>query len=248
MWAAKDNETNVNWHEAKAYCDNYRGGGYTDWRMPNGRELASLYDPTRKDRPGARVSDLIKISTSHGWTWEVSAEGDRAAAFNFSEGRFGGGIPKSYDEYRALPVRTVSNSKPAEIGRDGRFIAYSDGTVLDTGTNLMWAAKDDGNGVNWTDARRYCENFRGGGYEDWRMPTKNELVGLYKSVNQYAKSGCGRDAHLTKWIRFTCGTWVWASETRGSEAAYLSFGALGAPDWNPQSDRSLQALPVRFAK
>ncbi len=107
MWAAKDNGKGVGWHEAKAYCEHYRGGGHTDWRLPNGRELASLYDPGKKDIPGARVSDLIKISTTHGWTWEVSDEGDRAAAFNFSEGRFGTGIPKSYDQYRALPVRSA---------------------------------------------------------------------------------------------------------------------------------------------
>lgn len=30
-----------------------------------------------------------------------------------------------------------------EIANDGRFIAYDNGTVLDTGTNLMWAAKDN---------------------------------------------------------------------------------------------------------
>ena len=34
-----------------------------------------------------------------------------------------------------------------EIGRDGRFIAYDDGTVLDTKTNLMWAAQADASNV-----------------------------------------------------------------------------------------------------
>jgi len=32
-----------------------------------------------------------------------------------------------------------------EIAKDGRFIAYDNGTVLDTKTNIMWAAKDNGN-------------------------------------------------------------------------------------------------------
>ncbi len=35
-----------------------------------------------------------------------------------------------------------------EIKRDGRFIAYDNGTVLDTSTNLMWAAKDNGEDIN----------------------------------------------------------------------------------------------------
>ncbi len=107
FWAARDNGSNVTWMEAKSYCENYRGGGYSNWRMPTSQELASLYDPSQQNRPGARVTDLIEISTSHGWTWAAEDEGSRAAAFNFSEGRFGEGIPKSYGQYRALPVRSV---------------------------------------------------------------------------------------------------------------------------------------------
>jgi len=44
MWAAKDSGSDINWANAKSYCKNYRGGGYTDWRMPTQDELASLYD------------------------------------------------------------------------------------------------------------------------------------------------------------------------------------------------------------
>jgi hypothetical protein len=66
-----------------------------------------------------------------------------------------------------------------EIKRDGRFIAHDDGTVLDTRTNLMWAAKDNGSNINWANAKSYCENYRGGGYTDRRMPTQDELAGLY---------------------------------------------------------------------
>jgi hypothetical protein len=57
---------------------------------------------------------------------------------------------------------TVSIAK--EIKRDGRFIAYDDGTVLDTKTKLMWAARDNGSNINWANAKSYCENYRGGGY------------------------------------------------------------------------------------
>jgi len=66
-----------------------------------------------------------------------------------------------------------------EIKREGRFIAYDNGTVLDTSTNLMWAAKDNGADINWRNAKTYCENYRGGGYSDWRMPVQDELAELY---------------------------------------------------------------------
>lgn len=133
-----------------------------------------------------------------------------------------------------------------ETARDGRFIAYDNGTVMDTQTNLRWAAKDNGSNINWVNAKSYCEKYRGGGYTDWRMPTKDELAGLYDTAKTY-KSDCGYDVHLTELIRPTC-TWAWASETRGSGAAVFGFGN-GKRGWVPQSsDSVLRALPVRSGK
>ena len=48
-----------------------------------------------------------------------------------------------------------------EVARDGRFIAYDNGTVLDKEAGLMWAAKDNGKNINWTDAKKYCESYLG---------------------------------------------------------------------------------------
>jgi len=139
-----------------------------------------------------------------------------------------------------------------EIKRDGRFIAYDNGTVLDTRTNLMWAAKDNGSDINWQGAKSYCENYRGGGYTDWRMPTLEELTGLYDADKSY-RSECvlifsGWDLHLTELIRLTC-YGPWASETRGSDAAILAFHR-GLRHWYPQSfvGTDSRALPVRSDK
>ena len=65
------------------------------------------------------------------------------------------------------------------IDREDRFIAYDNGTVLDTQTGLLWAAKDDGKGMNEQDAKVYFKNYRAGGYADWRMPTVDELEAIY---------------------------------------------------------------------
>jgi hypothetical protein len=137
----------------------------------------------------------------------------------------------------------------ATTARDSRFIVYGNGTVLDTKTNLMWADRDNGRIINWAEAKYYCENYRGGGYTDWRMPTQDELAGLYDETKTY-KSDCGDvyDVHLTELIHLRCG-WVWASETRGSQAAYFLFYD-GKRKWSSQSDISynLRALPVRSGK
>ena len=52
-----------------------------------------------------------------------------------------------------------------------RFVDHGDGTVTDTKTGLMWAAKDNGSHINWPNSLSHCQNFGGGGHTDWRMPT-----------------------------------------------------------------------------
>jgi hypothetical protein len=134
-----------------------------------------------------------------------------------------------------------------EIGKDGRFTAYDDGTVRDTRSGLMWAANDNGSEIKWASAKSYCENYRAGDYTDWRMPTQDELAELYDKAKSY-RSACGDDVRLTGLIRLTC-YWVWASETRDSWAADYTFNE-GRRNWGLQSsDGNLsRALPVRSGK
>jgi hypothetical protein len=114
----------------------------------------------------------------------------------------------------------------------------------------MWAAKDNGSDIDWANAKSYCKNYRGGGYTDWRMPTQNELVGLY-DAGKSSPEACNRSYNIhvaTKLINITCG-FPWASETRGSDAATFYFGD-GKRYWPPQSYGAGggRALPVRSAK
>jgi hypothetical protein len=153
----------------------------------------------------------------------------------------------------AILIGTTIMSKNAtarETGKDGRFIAYSNGTVLDTKTNLLWAAKDNGSNINWENAKRYCDNYRGGGYSDWRMPTQDEMAGLYdasKTSKNPPTGRCSGGYHLTELIYLTC-CCPWASEIRGSEAASFGFD-VGKRYWNHQSsDSGYRALPVRSGK
>lgn len=136
---------------------------------------------------------------------------------------------------------------PEEISRDGSFIAYDDGTVADTRTGLMWAAKDNGKNINWNAAKRYCDNYSVGGYSDWRLPTIDELKGLYDKSKGYPMD-CDSEyeVYLTRLIHVSC--WrVWSSEASGSSAAYNFF--CGARNWLHLWDSSdPRALPVRRGK
>ncbi len=123
--------------------------------------------------------------------------------------------PQRFSLYhRALPVRSTisaqlsaNNAQAVSAARKTDFIAYDNGTVLDTRTNLMWAARDNGSNINWYEAKGYCENYRGGGYKDWRLPTVDELAGLYDPDNQnrYGYHIATDLIELTHW-------WVWSSD------------------------------------
>lgn len=155
---------------------------------------------------------------------------------------------KLADEKKQLAMaKRPQLAQANEIGRDGRFIAYNNGTVLDTGTNLMWAARDNGSNITWPSAKSYCENYRGGGYSDWRMPTQDELAGLYDAGRKYQVTRWKQDIHLTELIQLSA-CCPWSSETRGSEAAVFVF-INGNRVWGAQSrDFYARVLPVRSVK
>jgi hypothetical protein len=142
-----------------------------------------------------------------------------------------------------------------EIARDGRFIAYNNGTVKDTSTGLMWASKDNGSDIDWQGAKKYCENYRGGGYTDWRMPTVAELAGLYDKNKTGYKMECpmGSDPdrplyiYTTRLIHLSC-CCPWASERRGHLAAFFVFNSGRRNRFLHSYFYARRALPVRAGK
>jgi hypothetical protein len=123
-----------------------------------------------------------------------------------------------------------------------RFVNNGDGTVTDIKTGLVWAAKDNGGHINWTDARSYCQSYSGGGHKDWRMPTLAELTSLYDPEIQNK-----RGYHIPKLIDTTAES-CWASETRDEIAARFNF-TYGRKYWLRKSHSGVgTVLPVRSGK
>lgn len=91
------------------------------------------------------------------------------------------------------------NTICAETGQDGeyragaewpspRFTDKKDGTIVDRLTGLMWIkdANIVGGAIRWEDAASYIKTFRGMyGYNDWRIPTANELESLIDAGQIY---------------------------------------------------------------
>jgi hypothetical protein len=54
-----------------------------------------------------------------------------------------------------------------------------EGMVYDEKTDLIWTAEDNGGMIDWNEATQYCEQLELGGWDDWRLPTFEELEALY---------------------------------------------------------------------
>jgi hypothetical protein len=144
----------------------------------------------------------------------------------------------------------VDLARKTIINKDDRFIAYKDGTVLDTSYNLMWAAQDNGSELNWEKAKYYCENYGGGGYTDWRLPSLREIRTLYdKSKSKPSKCRWMFNEHVaTDLIQFSCDQ-LWTSETKYDKAAKFSTLTGEVQMWPKRyKDGNYRVIPVRTAR
>jgi len=107
------------------------------------------------------------------------------------------------------PTYTRPSSTSNEINRDSIYIAHTNGIVTDTKTGLEWIAGPDRD-TNWNEARLWVQGLTidGGG---WRMPTMDELVGLYEEGEGYR--------NMTPLLK-TTGWGVWSGDTKGSLPAW----------------------------
>ena len=162
---------------------------------------------------------------------------------------------QSRKEWRQQFAVSACTSDPAEYApprkkksKDDPFVAYDDGTILDTKTKLMWAPRDSGKDISYKDAKSYCEKYQAGGYADWRMPTQDEWR---LCMMQASPAGANLEAYhiATEFIELhsnAIGAWL---STRARE-----IGVIGFPSYELRWKKTnfmtdgLMMLPVRSVK
>jgi len=110
-----------------------------------------------------------------------------------------------------------------------RFIDNQDGTMTDSTTELVWMQEDawqkEAKWFTWDEAADLVHdlnNIKLGGFQDWRLPTEEEIQSLYheKASNQ---DKYGKEIHL--WPAFPSGglATVWLKGESGQEGIIFDF-------------------------
>jgi hypothetical protein len=96
---------------------------------------------------------------------------------------------------------------------------------IDPSTGLMWAGKDNGRDVRWSNALKYCRDLRLAGYSDWRLATIDELQGIFdKSAEAPGLAGKHGDEPFTFHVKgnlFLTGN-QWSSDRLNDDRGHPS--------------------------
>jgi TolB-like protein len=71
---------------------------------------------------------------------------------------------------------------------------------------------------NWSSALSTARNYRGGGYSDWRLPTKDELNLIYQNLRAKNRGSLGDN-------------WHWSSSEYGNSTAWIQRFSDGYQDY-----------------
>lgn len=83
----RDNAPERTWKEALQYCENSNTAGFTDWRLPNKNELASLLN---LDKPDSPYIDIVGTLSDYYWSSStVTGYTGYAWTVHFYQGKLG---------------------------------------------------------------------------------------------------------------------------------------------------------------
>ncbi|MEW6077859.1 MAG: protein kinase [Thermodesulfobacteriota bacterium] len=103
------------------------------------------------------------------------------------------------------------------------FGAVTDGVMVDATTNLAWQQAGSESVLPWDQAHAYIFTLnrrKFGGYENWRLPTVNELLSLLNPPPP-GEDFCFQSAMSS------VQKWIWSGDTRSKRAAWFMDGEMG---------------------
>jgi hypothetical protein len=213
LWQ-KTSVSGKTWKEALAYCEGLEYAGYTDWRLPNKNELATLVDYS-KSNPASSFpgmpAELFVTSTTMMNTGEIAI--DMKTGWTKMRSEAGG--------YSVICVRSdllpyPENGIP-ECGDDG-YAPCKAGNI--TWSQRLYYDAFENESVHWATVARDCREMKGG---KWRLPNIDEIRTLFTDDVFKTGGSCGvTAAHNTYEYYEGCNT----DALPGHETKLRDYGTL----------------------
>jgi hypothetical protein len=112
----------------------------------------------------------------------------------------------------ALLVVLAGVSGPADCLVNDSAFTTAEGGCLDLATGVVWGTYSQfgtsASALTWTNAMAYCDGLAEGGYSDWYLPSKAQMLEAFAH---------GSASHLN----VIAGFWPWSSTTKGSQRAWI---------------------------
>lgn len=78
-----------------------------------------------------------------------------------------------------IVITVFAKAQSSLQGQNSAQETLERGYWIDPSTKLMWTAKDNGYDITWGKAMKFCRDLRLDAHSDWRLPTIDELQGIY---------------------------------------------------------------------
>jgi|GEM_PF-1256324 len=147
MWEKNDSQSDMSWDSALSYCESGATGGYTDWRLPNAKEMQSIVDYTRSpDTTSSAAIDAIFNATSFtneggatdwGFYWTSTSHknptGNGANGVYISFGRALGYMNGAWFDVHGAGAQRSNVKTTSSISKDPTY-----NTITDANGNLAY--------------------------------------------------------------------------------------------------------------
>jgi hypothetical protein len=139
-----------------------------------------------------------------------------------------------YSTVSVLFTPSAAADSTNAVGGEDRWRNLGNGILQDGRTKLEWLQDDNGDDIDWNEAKSYCD----GRHDRWRLPSLQELKSIYDehaSGVRCAQAICKVSSrfHLT-------GTWFWSATQVGRDSTdgiELAWGVLMANGVQTQTVR-----------
>ena len=217
-----DNNTGLTWEKSPptgSSCSSSNYAGINEWRLPNPLELLSIVDNSRS----LPAVDTSVFDYPNNYSMVVTAKQYPGEDVAYCATTYTGSVGKGGYNYLITHCVYGPELQKGSFLETTYSIDNEDNTVvIDLTTGLMWQTEYV-RGKTWQQALKHCEDLTYAGFNDWRLPNKNELASL---LNYDKKSWPFTDFLNSSPFDF------WSS----SSLAYDTGAGIGRYAWDVQSN------------